>query len=341
MTSAALLAACGVGDPERWRLQGQQRLEAASGEALRSGDPDLHGALERAHPSLIWGLWLPLLTALEQRMGAGKPVLIGLNGPVGAGKSTLARVLRALAAQAGLTLATASIDDAYLPWEQRQRVLAGNPFGVLRVPPGSHGSGELASALEHWRQGGVLRLPRFDKTLRGGDGDRSGWAEQRADAVLLEGWLLGCRPMAAGELQDRIAAHGGANGLGLTTEEVAWLPHWNHALESYGALWEQLDALWILRPSRWQWPNRWRLEAEARQQRRSPGSGLTATAVLGLVRASLASLPPRLYQDAMLTTAEGVALLDRRRHCLWSGTGAEVPTALAQLSLDSSSSAIG
>lgn len=341
MTSAALLAACGVSDPEHWRLQGQQRLEAAAGEALRNGDPELREALERAHPSLIWGLWLPLLTALERRGGAGKPVVIGLNGPVGAGKSTLARVLRALAAQAGLTLATASIDDAYLPWGERQRVLAGNPFGVLRVPPGSHGVGELTVALEHWRQGALLRLPRFDKTLRGGDGDRSGWGEQRADAVLLEGWLLGCRPMAAGQLQDRIEALGGAAGLDLTTDEVAWLPHWNDALESYGALWELLDALWILRPSRWQWPRRWRLEAEARQRRSSPGSGLTAAAVLGLVRASLGSLPPRLYQDPLLTTAEGLALLDRRRHCLWSGTGAEAPKALAQLSLDSSSSAIG
>ncbi|MFS6825828.1 hypothetical protein [Cyanobium sp. ATX-6F1] len=196
MTSAALLAACGVADPERWRLLGQQRLEAAAAEAEHQGDPELRDALERAHPSLIWGLWLPLLTALERRQGAGKPVVIGVNGPVGAGKSTLARVLRALAAQAGLSLATASIDDAYLPWGDRQRVLAGNPFGVLRVPPGSHGSGELTVALERWRQGGVLRLPRFDKTLRGVTGTAAaGGATGR------------CR--AAGGLAARLPAAGG------------------------------------------------------------------------------------------------------------------------------------
>lgn len=341
MTSAALLAACGVDDPKRWRLQGQQRLETAARQAERNGDPALGEALERAHPSLIWGLWLPLLAALEGRQGARKPLVIGVNGPVGAGKSTLARVLRVLAAQTGLTLATASIDDAYLPWGERQRALAGNPFGVLRVPPGSHGSGELTAALEHWRQGRRLRLPRFDKTLRGGDGDRSGWSEQRADAVLLEGWLLGCRPIATDQLEGRLDALGGATGLGLTTAEAAWLPHWNNALEFYGPLWGQLDSLWILRPSSWQWPRRWRLQAEARQRRCRPGSGLTAAAIEGLVRASLGSLPPRLYQDPLLRKAQGVALLDGRRRCLWSGTGAEAPAALDQLSLDSSTSAIG
>ncbi|MCP9848674.1 hypothetical protein [Cyanobium sp. Morenito 9A2] len=337
MTTEALLAACGVEDQVLWRKLGRRRLETAH----RAGDLDLQEALKRAHPSLVWNLWLPLLTVLERRLGEGPPVLIGLNGPVGAGKSTLAQVLRALAAQAGIHLAIASIDDAYLPWEERQKVLTGNPFGVGRVPPGSHGSDVFTTALGQWRQGGLLRLPRFDKTLRGGEGDRCGWSEQRADAVLLEGWLLGCRPIPQDQLTAMVHAQGGASGLGLSEAEVDWLPRWNQALGDYGPLWEHLDTLWILRPVDWTCPRRWRLQAEAQQRRRYPGSGLTPANVEALVRASLGSLPPSLYQDPLLGKAEGVALIDRQRRCPWSGTGAEAPSALAQLSLSSSTSAIG
>ncbi len=142
----------------------------------------------------------PFLGDLQRRLAGGRRPLLLLNGPVGAGKSTLAGALQRRAAARGLALAVASIDDLYLPWPERRRQLEGNPFAVTRVPPGSHDVALLCSALEAWRGGEVLRLPRFDKTLAQGQGDRSGWREQRADALLLEGWLLGCRPLGAAAL---------------------------------------------------------------------------------------------------------------------------------------------
>ena len=336
MTAATLLASCGVADPQAWRQDWGQRLASWR----RDGEPEAVAALDRAHPSLVEGFWLPLLTALEHRASGG-PVVIGLNGPVGAGKSTLAQVLGGLAAQGGLRLAVASIDDAYRSWEERRRLLVGNPFGVWRVPPGSHDPGALATALATWRTGGLLRLPRFDKTLRGGEGDRCGWSEQKADAVLLEGWLLGCRPLPETGPATGLDSLAEAANLDLSAAEWAWLPHWNRELKAYEPLSRALDGLWILRPVRWTLPLRWRLQAEAQQRHRSPEGGLPATAVKDLVRSSLGSLPPPLYQDPLLDAAAGVGVLDGRRRCLWSGTGAEARAALAQLSLSSSLSAIG
>lgn len=348
--TAALLASCGVTDPQAWGQHWAERLA----RWRRSGDPEVVAALDRADPSLVEGFWLPLLTALERRRaaGGGAAVVVGLNGPVGAGKSTAARVLVDLAAQGGLRLAVASIDDAYRPWRERCEALEGNPFGVLRVPPGSHDPGALLNALEQWRAGNLLRLPRFDKTLRGGEGDRSGWSEQAADAVLLEGWLLGCRPLDGTTLARQAAAAGDPggggeggggcdDGLALSSSERAWLPRWNAELEAYQPLARALDALWILRPQRWTLPLRWRLQAEARQRRRNPRGGLSGSAVAALVRSSLASLPPELYQDPLLERAQGVAVLNGRRRCLWSGTGAEANAALAQLSPSASLSSIG
>jgi D-glycerate 3-kinase len=85
-----------------------------------------------------------------------------------------------------------------------------------------------------------------------------------------------------------------------------------------------LEELWLLRPRSWSLPHRWRFQAEARQ-RRAGGATLAAEAVERLVRASLCSLPPELYQDPLLThptdatagvEAVAVGLLDGRRRLI-------------------------
>lgn len=295
-------------------------------------------------PSLLEGFAQPLLQRLVAlTRSAGRP-LIALNGPVGAGKSSLVRALHALAPAAGLRLAVASIDDAYLPWAERRRQMAGNPFGVTRVPPGSHDAALLVERLAAWKRGGPLRLPRFDKTLRDGEGDRCADQHLQADALVLEGWLLGCRSLGA-ELPQRLRALqgiGAASGQPLSAEELAWLPRWDRALAAYAPLGEPaqglVDGLWVLHPSSWSLPLRWRLQAEARQ-RRNGGGALAAGAVAALVRATLASLPPPLYQDPLLRRADAVAILDGRRRCIRSSIGAAGPA--DQLSLSSSGSFTG
>ena len=296
------------------------------------------GDLGPVHPTLLRYLALPMLRRLEGCLVNGavqrRPIL-GLNGPVGAGKTSLGGALEHLAALGGLRLVVASIDDLYLPADQRRLVLAGNPFGVSRVPPGSHDLPLLLAALEAWRAGGPLRLPRFDKTLAGGTGERAGWREQPADALVIEGWLMGCRSLGPEVLGALLESGAGLEHL--TDEEKTWLPLWDSHLVAYGELWDACDGLWLLHPERWSLPRRWRFQAEARQ-RRSGGGWLTAEQLDGLVRATLHSLPPALYQDPLLKQEpslelEGAVILDGRRRCR---------PLLAQLSsLASASSAIG
>lgn len=276
----------------------------------------------RLDPLLEAGFVLPMLEQLrtwqaEARAGQRRLPLIALNGPVGVGKSTLGQQLEALAPRFGLRLCVASIDDLYLSWPERGDRLAGNPFGVTRVPPGSHDLSLLLEALARWREGGGLRLPRFDKTLAGGQGDRSGWRQQPCEALVLEGWLMGCRPLSRACLASVMEAvssrreHSDASeppqehplwsdGRAplLRAEEWQWLPHWNRELENYLPLWEACDGLWLLRPLHWGLPRRWRFQAEARQ-RRGGGGWLQPAALEQLVRASLCSLPPALYQDPL------------------------------------------
>ncbi|MEB3333326.1 MAG: hypothetical protein VKI83_12630 [Synechococcaceae cyanobacterium] len=264
---------------------------------------------------------LPLLEQLgrghrQAERGERRRPLIALNGPVGAGKSTLGRQLEDLGRKLGLLVIVASIDNLYLTWPQRGERLAGNPFGVSRVPPGSHDLPLLLQALETWRNGGMLRLPLFDKALADGAGDRAGWRQERCDALVLEGWLLGCRPLHESRLRALVAAQAGPEpgaainrqatlpvgaqeAISLRPEEWAWLPRWNRELEQYLPLWDATDGLWLLRPIHWGLPRRWRFQAEARQ-RRSGGGWLPADVLDQLVRASLCSLPPALYQDPLI-----------------------------------------
>jgi D-glycerate 3-kinase len=303
---------------------------------------------------------LDRLVALQRCPGQRRPLVL-LNGPVGAGKTTLVRQLARLAPTQGLRLAVASIDDAYRLLPERLRRLDGNPFGVTRVPPGSHDVDLLVDRLEAWRGGSTLRLPRFDKTLAGGQGDRCGESEESADALVLEGWLMGCRPLGEAAVTTGLAR---LRGWDLSEAEQRWLFRWDRELESYEALWRLADGLWVVRPRRWSWVRRWRFQAEARQ-RRAGGGWLAPAELERLVRSSLHSLPPPLYQDPLVAdngaTAEssgasagapeedsapqaswlaghlpifGVSQLDSRRR--W-----EPLDRSAQLSPSSSSSAIG
>lgn len=297
---------------------------------------------------------LPLLEQLrvwscDANGGRRRLPLIGLNGPVGAGKSTLGRQLEALAPRFGLRLVVASIDDLYLSWPERGERLAGNPFGVSRVPPGSHDLPLLLEALARWRQGGLLRLPRFDKTMAAGQGDRAGWREEACDALVLEGWLMGCRPLSEACLttvMEGVRAESGqagpsASGAGeplgsgsgaplLRAEEWRWLPRWNRELKRYQPLWQACDGLWLLRPLHWGLPRRWRFQAEARQ-RRAGGGWLPAGQLDQLVRASLCSLPPSLYQDPLIRELDCAPGTLR-----WPATSSEDPRLTGELCATSS-----
>lgn len=274
--------------------------------------------------------WLqPLLAQLARLAASGQRPVLALNGPVGAGKSSQASLLRQRAAGLGVGLAVSSIDDFYLPWERRRQALAGNPFGVSRVPPGSHDVPLALACLQEWRAGGPLRLPRFDKTLLGGLGDRAGMESLQADVLLLEGWLLGCQPL--GEAQ--VTALQADQLPQLSQDERAWLLRWDQALQDYQPLWEQFSQLWLLRPKSWRLPRRWRFQAEARQRHRG-GAWLSAGDLDRLVRSSLCSLPPALYQDPLISGASALAVLDGRRR--WCGGWVD-----DQLSLSSPSSSTG
>lgn len=142
-----------------------------------------------------------------------RPARIGLSGPQGAGKSTLARaIVNGLSLQ-GLRGIAISVDDFYLTNAEQRALAAAHPGNRTlehRGYPGTHdvalGARTLA-ALQALGPGETARVPVYDKAAHGGRGDRAPESDfvtvtGPLDYVLLEGWMLGFAPVAPESLTD-------------------------------------------------------------------------------------------------------------------------------------------
>lgn len=148
-------------------------------------------ALDRALP---WVL---------ERLAERRPLVLGINGPQGAGKSTLAAGLVDALGARGLRAVALSVDDLYLTRAEQVALAAAHPGDRClehRGYPGTHDVALGISILNDLRSNNRVVLPVYDKSAAGGRGDRaptSAWrvSEGPRDLVILEGWMLGFRPV--------------------------------------------------------------------------------------------------------------------------------------------------
>lgn len=194
-----------------------------------------------------------LLDWCRARCLPGRCTVIGLHGPQGAGKSTLAAHL--VTALAPLRVVAISIDDFYLS-NADQRVLAASnhPLWQARGYPGTHDVDLGTRTLNNLKERRPTHIPRYDKGAFGGQGDRrptAAWPRvDQADLVILEGWCLGFVPLE---------------------EPPPLLEGPNEALRAYGAWLEQLHGLILLKAPALAQIVAWRMEAE--RERRGRGEG--------------------------------------------------------------------
>lgn len=193
--------------------------------------------------------------------------VFGITGLQGAGKSTLAAQVTALASRRGLRAAVLSIDDLYLDRPQRQRLgREVHPLLASRGPPGSH---DIALGLATFAalRTGSARLPAFDKIS-----DRrlpeSDWTRLDGvpDLVLFEGWFHKVPPQAPEALVAPINA--------LERDEDpdgVWRLWCNAALVDYAPLWAPLGELLFLQGPGFEQVPQWRWQQEVTLAAANPG----------------------------------------------------------------------
>lgn len=139
----------------------------------------------------------------------GRPIVVGLSGGQGSGKSTMAAFLKLLLEGRGLKVAVLSLDDLYLTPPERERLAReAHPLLATRGVPGTHDAGLGMALIDILTNGpAVVSMPVFDKAedsrIPAGQ-----WPQVRApvDVVLFEGWCVGARPQPDAELAEPVNA---------------------------------------------------------------------------------------------------------------------------------------
>lgn len=193
-------------------------------------------------------------------LSSQRPLFVAVQGPQGSGKSYLTAHIQKLLQSPphSLHVVVFSLDDLYLPHEALVSLSTSQPQNVLwqgRGQPGTHDVELGVRILHSLRQGnGTVELPRFDKSLYSGEGDRlpldgSGTIVNQppiVDVVLLEGWCVGFRSISRADLLSRW------NGIWRTEREKLGLAEnqigrlidieaVNEKLKDYDRLWNYFD----------------------------------------------------------------------------------------------------
>jgi len=257
-------------DSERSRGQRLQTVYQAAGQRLGLV-PD---------PDQFKKIFLPLtdwLTGLTRESRV--PPVIGISGAQGSGKTTLCTILQALlAASDNLRVAAFSLDDLYLPREDRQRLARQiHPLFATRGVPGSHDvelGRQLLSDLQNSAHHSRTAIPVFDKAQddRKHPAEWKVW-EGRCDLILFEGWCLGARPQQEPDLAEPM------NQLERDEDpDCRWRRYVNRQLAGpYRELFNGFDQLMLLQVPDWNCVFSWRRNQE-RQLAASQASTSTEAA---------------------------------------------------------------
>ncbi|SHJ28551.1 D-glycerate 3-kinase [Malonomonas rubra DSM 5091] len=227
-------------------------------------------------------LYLPLAAWLNQQRQQGVPLLVGLNGSQGSGKSTLCSLLKwILEAAFECRTCIISIDDLYLTKADREQLgKEVHPLLATRGVPGTHDIPlglKLLSSLKNSGEGEEVEIPRFNKAID----DRlpeEDWdvVMTPVDLILFEGWCVGATPQTDAELAAPI------NFLEEKEDtDHSWRNYVNGQLQGpYHELFSLIDLQLMLKIPSWQMVYHWRKKQEQQLAAKQSGSGLMGEAAL-------------------------------------------------------------
>ncbi|OLP16532.1 glycerate kinase [Leptolyngbya sp. 'hensonii'] len=256
--------------------------------------------------AMLWDTWLPLALKLaDHRRAANRLLVQGILGGQGTGKTTLGRVLTLILQHLGYRSLSLSLDDLYKTYEDRQALRDRDPRLIWRGPPGTHDISLGLTILERLRDAHPLAeiaVPRFDKSLHGGQGDRTvPELVQGIDILLFEGWFVGVQPIdPAAFLHPPFPI--------VTEADRTFARDMNTSLQDYLPLWDQLDLLMVLFPVDYRLSLAWRQQAEHQLIARGK-SGMTDREIEQFVTYFWKSLHPELFLPPLIQSPDRANLV--------------------------------
>ncbi|KJA27791.1 hypothetical protein HYPSUDRAFT_34939 [Hypholoma sublateritium FD-334 SS-4] len=231
-----------------------------------------------------------------------RPLFVAIQGPQGSGKSYITAELGKYlqAPPYSLRVVSLSIDDLYLPHEALVSLARANSENVLwqgRGQPGTHDVDlgvRVLSGLQ--KASDSIELPRFDKSLHSGAGDRlpidgTGVIVRQPptiDVVIFEGWCVGFRSISREDLLSRWNGVWKRERVRLSVQEeetgrLADIEAVNERLKDYERLWDFFDCFIKLSSespgseiqSKYSVVYKWRLQQEHHMKSVNGGRGMT------------------------------------------------------------------
>ncbi|MBD2214168.1 glycerate kinase [Nostoc linckia FACHB-104] len=252
----------------------------------------------------LWELWLPLAIKIaSQRQKLGHPLIQGILGVQGTGKTTMSQALTLILQELGYHTVTVSLDDLYKTYSDRLVLSQQDPRLIWRGPPGTHDIDIGLNLLDqiHQSQSPVV-IPRFDKSAYGGAGDRTTpEIAANVDILLFEGWFVGVRPIDPQGFDDAPAPI-------FTDADRTFARHMNRQLENYLPLWQRLDSLIVLYPTDYRSSLVWRKQAEQKMIA-SGKSGMSEQQIEEFVHYFWRSLHPELFITPLVNSPQWVDLV--------------------------------
>lgn len=298
----------------RQQLQTRSHLFLSVVEAFQSFSLSSTAYLES-----LWDLWLPLALQLRGwHQALNRPLIQGILGGQGTGKTTLAKGLKLILERLEIQTVTLSLDDLYKTYAERERLKQLDPRLIWRGPPGTHDLDLGITVLDQLRQAKsnptqdslkktLIEIPRFDKSAKEGAGDRrEPELIEQADIVLFEGWFVGVKPLREVELRAGLQE----KHLPPIVTEVdrQFALDMNAQLHSYLPLWDRLDKLIVLYPENYRLSQQWRRQAE--QEMKAAGkSGMADAEIDQFVDYFWKALHPELFITPLIEQAQGVDLV--------------------------------
>ena len=212
---------------------------------------------------MIKSFLIPVSFWISKRVNKKKPLIIGLAGGQGSGKTTISSILTLILKRYfKLNVCKVSIDDFYKTRKDR-KLLSKKKLDLLmtRGVPGTHDINLLLSFFKNFKSKNfkTLQIPTFNKAID----DRcqkSLWykIKTKPDVVIFEGWCVGARPQLNSQLKKPI------NSLEKVHDHGAkWRTYVNNQLKTkYNALFKQLDGLLYLKAKNFSLLREWRLKQE-------------------------------------------------------------------------------